>query len=399
MTISTAGPAAGQTAGMGSPTPADDGTADSSPSNDNAAALRREFDALVFIGRFQPFHLGHKAVVEAALARARRAIVLVGSARQPRSIRNPWTFEERAEMILGAWPEAERARILVAPLPDRLYNDQAWIAGVQRTVAGLLRRHPGEAAPAASAAGPARIGLIGRREDGTGYYPRMFPHWPPVPVEAAGALSGTQLRERYFAGPEEGRAWLNTEAGAVLPETVVRFLAGFLAAPDGAYARIEAEIGYVRDYRRSWAAAPFPPVFVTVDAVVVQSGHVLMIERKGMPGRGLLALPGGFVDQAEPLRAAMLRELAEETRIAVPVPVLEDAIRAQRVFDAPYRSARGRTITHAFLVVLGDSAEGLPAVEGDDDAASARWVPLGDLDPVAVFEDHWHIVQAMLGLL
>ena len=36
------------------------------------------FDALVFIGRFQPFHNGHKAVVEAALEKAKEVIVVVG---------------------------------------------------------------------------------------------------------------------------------------------------------------------------------------------------------------------------------------------------------------------------------------------------------------------------------
>ena len=37
-------------------------------------------DILVFIGRFQPFHIGHKAVLDAALAQAEKVIVLAGSA-------------------------------------------------------------------------------------------------------------------------------------------------------------------------------------------------------------------------------------------------------------------------------------------------------------------------------
>ncbi len=38
-----------------------------------------DFDCLVFIGRFQPPHLGHLAVIHEALKRARQVIVLVGS--------------------------------------------------------------------------------------------------------------------------------------------------------------------------------------------------------------------------------------------------------------------------------------------------------------------------------
>ena len=51
------------------------------------------FDYLVFIGRFQPFHLGHWQVVNTALSQAQQVIVLVGSSFQPRSTRNPWTFK------------------------------------------------------------------------------------------------------------------------------------------------------------------------------------------------------------------------------------------------------------------------------------------------------------------
>ena len=43
------------------------------------------YDLLVFIGRFQPFHLGHLAVIRRGLAEARHVLVLVGSAHRPRS--------------------------------------------------------------------------------------------------------------------------------------------------------------------------------------------------------------------------------------------------------------------------------------------------------------------------
>ena len=38
-----------------------------------------DFDCLVFIGRFQPPHLGHLAIIREALKQARQVIVLVGS--------------------------------------------------------------------------------------------------------------------------------------------------------------------------------------------------------------------------------------------------------------------------------------------------------------------------------
>jgi bifunctional NMN adenylyltransferase/nudix hydrolase len=120
-----------------------------------------------------------------------------------------------------------------------------------------------------------------------------------------------------------------------------------------------------------------------------------MIERKAQPGQGLMALPGGFLDGNETLKLAVIRELREETRIKVPAPVLAGSITKTQVFDSPYRSARGRTVTHAYLIEL--KGEKLPKVKGGDDAAKAFWVPFSEVKPELMFEDHFHIVQAMVG--
>ena len=53
----------------------------------------RQFDYLVFIGRFQPFHNGHKAVVDEALQRARRLIAALGTSAPPK----PITLDEQVD--------------------------------------------------------------------------------------------------------------------------------------------------------------------------------------------------------------------------------------------------------------------------------------------------------------
>ena len=58
-----------------------------------------EFDYLVFVGRFQPFHLGHASVILEGLKRAKHIIILIGSHNTGRSWRNPFTFEERQKVI------------------------------------------------------------------------------------------------------------------------------------------------------------------------------------------------------------------------------------------------------------------------------------------------------------
>ena len=132
---------------------------------------------------------------------------------------------------------------------------------------------------------------------------------------------------------------------------------------------------------------------MTVDAIVIKSGHILVVSRKFNPGKGLLALPGGFINKNERLKDSVLRELKEETGIKINIPDLKKCIVDSEVFDEPLRSARGRTITHAFLFDLG--VGDLPKVNGDDDAEKAFWLPVSEFYTLEdkFFEDHYHIIR------
>lgn len=339
------------------------------------------YDFLVFIGRFQPFHKGHYQVLSKALAQAERVIVLAGSSYQPRSIRNPWTFAEREQYIRASFDTAVQDRLIILPLLDELYNDQNWIKRVQETVHGVVSQYP----PKVGISAP-KIAVIGHGKDHTSYYLSLFPQWGSVSVDAYKDISATDLREQYF---------LQGSISEEFPDPVRALLKTFQQQEN--YQTISEEWKFIQQYKQGWAAAPYPPVFVTVDAVVIKSGHILLVERKARPGKGLWALPGGFVNQYEDLQTAMVRELREETRLKVPAPVLLGSLARSQVFDHPQRSERGRTITHAYLIELKPDAQGLPKVKGGDDAMNAFWLPLAELNPEQLFEDHFHIIKTLVG--
>jgi bifunctional NMN adenylyltransferase/nudix hydrolase len=94
-----------------------------------------EYDFLVYIGRFQPFHNGHKSVIDKALQLSRRVIVLIGSAGEPRTLRNPWTYEERESLIYAHYSlnNPFRGRIDLQPVVNRKY-DHEWISMVKKAV-------------------------------------------------------------------------------------------------------------------------------------------------------------------------------------------------------------------------------------------------------------------------
>jgi nicotinamide-nucleotide adenylyltransferase len=75
----------------------------------------------LFIGRFQPFHLGHMAAIKFALNYVEQLVVVIGSAQKSHEIRHPFTAGERIQMInssLNADNEVNTRRILLIPIPD-----------------------------------------------------------------------------------------------------------------------------------------------------------------------------------------------------------------------------------------------------------------------------------------
>ncbi len=84
----------------------------------------------LFIGRFQPYHLGHHEVVKRILEEVDELIIGIGSAQESHSIENPFTAGERVLMISRALDELEiRKKVYIIPLED-IYRNSLWVAHV-----------------------------------------------------------------------------------------------------------------------------------------------------------------------------------------------------------------------------------------------------------------------------
>lgn len=337
----------------------------------------KDFDLSIVIGRFQPLHVGHCSVIESAIEKSGHTLVMVGSSNGSISIQNPWSVEDRIEMIERTFSQKiELGELSCTGIPDSPYREGSWVARVKRMVKDK------QTELAKSGKKYERVALVGHFKDTSSSYLALFPEWVLVEAPNYKGLNATDIRYAMFNGNQDG--WkLN------IPDQVKNYVDTWQQTP--IYTELTREFNYIQNYKAGYAMLPYPPIFVTVDALVVQSDKILLINRKDSPGKGLWALPGGFLNADEPLADAVIREVEEETGIRLPKPRTPPV-----VFDAPNRSSRGRTITHAYIFELPPELKVIP-VAGDD-AKSAEWVPLEYVrnNSRAMFEDHWHIIDKLV---
>lgn len=367
-------------------------------------------DLTVLIGRFSLFHVGHAELLERALNLSNKVIVVIGSTWQPRTTKNPFTGGERAAVIMNWYenwfnanaprPGSDLADLEVVFARDYRYNNTKWLAEVQAEV----RR----AAPDAR-----EVYLTGSERDASTFYLQMLlaqANWKRDFVEenrnVSKVLSATALRNLFFRNEFEGNQITDGNREmllrAFIPHESRAFLERFKETP--AYSLLLEEFEVERKKNEAKKALStvrkYPIIEFAADAVVFQTGHILLVQRRAAPGKGLWALPGGHVDEFEWTFDTAVRELYEETKLDVPELALRNSLKFNHFFEHPDRSpGRGRVVSMAYCFELADIVvDGkikLPKVKGSDDAVKAKWFPVGEAINMSdqLFDDHWDIIS------
>ncbi len=86
----------------------------------------------LYVGRFQPFHLGHLESIKTVLKEVDEAVIAIGSAQYSHNVNNPFTAGERLVMIRRALKEAEvdYSRVWIVPVPD-VHLHMLWVAALE----------------------------------------------------------------------------------------------------------------------------------------------------------------------------------------------------------------------------------------------------------------------------
>ena len=86
----------------------------------------------LYVGRFQPFHMGHLSAVKAVLEDVDELVIVVGSAQYSHTMANPFTAGERLVMVRLALEEAglDSSRVWVVPVPD-VHLHMLWVSALE----------------------------------------------------------------------------------------------------------------------------------------------------------------------------------------------------------------------------------------------------------------------------
>lgn len=105
-----------------------------------------------------------------------------------------------------------------------------------------------------------------------------------------------------------------------------------------------------------------------------EKDEVLCATRACAPGIGKFDMPGGFIDASESAEAAIIRELKEELNLDIKQPDLQFIFTYHNLYD--YDGITSDVLDICFTIKIPSSTALKPA----DDLATAKWVPVNELD-------------------
>lgn len=298
--------------------------------------MNKENLTAFYIGRFQPFHNGHKDAIEqiAKASDVAKIIIGIGSAQYHHYLDNPFTVEEREQMIRQSL-QIDKPYEIVAM--NDIHDFPKWVPYVETVCPKFDVLYSGNT-------------LVKRLFSERGYEVRD--------LNFNFTRSGTDIRTMMF----EECPWQNF-------------------VPDGT-TNVINDIN-VRGVERLLELHNRHLRFAVTADIILQDGdgRFVFIRRKHEPFEGMLALTGGYVEPGkETTKQAAIREAQEEIGVEIINPQFLG------VYDKPQRDPRGPCITHVFY-----AREYRGELKAGDDAASLTLLRRDEINEPLAF-DHMKMI-------
>ena len=406
----------------------------------------KEYDIVVLIGRFQPIHNGHLPAFQKATDLAPKVVCVIGSANKPSVPKNPFSNEERKNMILDTLTNNKGTEFISDKLSfvsveDTFYLKQEWFRRVKKEVsqfeeevlekkkklynniigsltsdltdAGLdvnnlhelkmhlsLNGHYTEISQKIKAYQSAvkesetcNIAVLGHLKDPSSEYLNGFASWDKIDIgpwvgdfEHDKPISATDIRDLWFSGK---LSFARSNISTPVYNTMLNW-------PEVDFLDLQEDWNIVNKYKIDNQKTEHEVQFLTTDAVVIHGDEILLVKRGNFPGRGLWSLPGTFKYNNETFFDGCIRGLLEKTRIKLQERVLRGSFKEEKMFDYPDRSPRGTIVSMVYSFVL-DPSQTRPIVHAQNNAIEAWWFPLAEILKMRdkMFEDHLDMIEFM----
>lgn len=326
------------------------------------------------ISRLQGLHDGHIHLIEAAMEECDFLTIIIGSSNKSRSLKNPWTVEERATMLADALIEFDFPinRMAIAAIPDFDYHDNLWEDVLHRLIQSALQ--------------PNHTPVI--FTSGKGNDSELRHSWSrDVEVYTTafvGNLSATRVRRLLLTA--KTCKYSRSQLERIVPSSVFTSLMYDNEVGSEGVSAMKRKYRLQQKDKYIWKDSPYPVIKCATDNFVFDAkGNVLLIRRGDT---GLWALPGGHLEPNLDEMSNALKELAEETGL-----LLEPRqCVAQSRFTDPERCEIGRMTTTAYAWAVTETK---PAVYAGDDAVEAGWFTPAEVRDMCLYDDHYGIILTL----
>ena len=372
----------------------------------------------VYIGRFQPFHKGHKAIVDLTVKMMKPGdtfTIIIGSADQQETERNPLSASQRKEMLSI---ELEGYPVTISTINDSPYNYDLWIECLCAKMLGFKSATHDDFLEKQEdfIKGFSNICIVGM-ENVEEYIDRITKYYTYAPTEhfnlginshifseldTQASVHGSSIRTLACS---EDRGHLENFY-SVIKDLVDEKVLAYLKTVNFPLIVYNAYIKGM-DYAEL-TGCKYNSCFMTVDNIVFDKflDQVLLIKRKD---NGKLAIPGGFAEPYMNMKDNALRELEEETSITA--KMLKDAFvkideLEPTLIDAPYRDPRSShkcnfvSAVYVWQSKVDALKNFIPYIKAGDDAVDTVWLSKEECEDLPAWRfhaDHKKIICKLLG--
>ena len=372
----------------------------------------------VYIGRFQPFHKGHKAIVDLTVKMMKPGdtfTIIIGSADQQETEHNPLSASQRKEMLSI---ELEGYPVTISTINDSPYNYDLWIEHLCAKMLGFKSATYDDFLEKQEdfIKGFSNICIVGM-ENVEEYIDRIIKYYAYAPTEhfnlGINSHIFSELDTQTSIHGSSIRAFIRADDGRC-PKRFYSDIKDFVSEKVLAYLKtvnfpLIVYNAYIKgiNYAAS-TGCKYNSCFMTVDNIVFDKflDQVLLIKRKD---NGKLAIPGGFAEPYMNMKDNALRELEEETSITA--KMLKDAFvkideLEPTLIDAPYRDPRSShkcnfvSAVYVWQSKVDALKNFIPYIKAGDDAVDTVWLSKEECEDLPAWRfhaDHKKIICKLLG--